>query len=226
MRPINLLRVTLALNIVVTIVAMTLAYRALRHADDSGRLVVRSHWALQAAEETLRRAVDAETGTRGFMISRNPADLAPYNRALETIRGPMENLATILREDRRQEDADRLRAQIDAMFTMLVRMVERTRAGDNIDASTRDAANVNMAGLRETVRGIRQTETDVLDARILVDDAAAGRVKRLAIATTGLATALLTLIVGLLVFVARPERGVVECNLILFARSFYTKEPV
>ena len=77
-------------------------------------------------------------------------------------------------------------------------------AGGDIDASTRDVANVNMAALRETTRGIRQTETDVLDARIRIDDAAASRVKRLAIATTGLATALLTLIVGLLVFMARP----------------------
>lgn len=49
MRPITL-RTTLALNVVVTAAAMTLAYRALRHADDSGRLVVRSHRALQAAE--------------------------------------------------------------------------------------------------------------------------------------------------------------------------------
>ena len=141
MRPITLLRVTLALNVVVTIGAMMLAYRALRHADDSGRLVVRSHRVLQAAEETLRRAVDAETGTRG---------------------------------------------------------------GGDIDASMRDAANVNMAALRDTIRGIRQSETDLLDARIRIDDAAGGRVKRLSIAMTGLATALLTLIVGLLVFVARP----------------------
>ena len=204
MRPITLLKVTLALNVVVTIGAMTLAYRALRHADDSGRLVVRSHRVLQAAEETLRRAVDAETGTRGFMISHNPADLAPYNRALETIRGPMEDLATILREDGRQGDVARLRSQIEVTLTTLGRMVERTRGGGDIDASTRDAANVNMAALRDTIRGIRQSETDLLDARIRIDDAAGGRVKRLSIAMTGLATALLTLIVGLLVFVARP----------------------
>jgi CHASE3 domain sensor protein len=159
---------------------------------------------LQAAEETLRRAVDAETGTRGFMISDNPDDLVPYNRAPETIRRPMEDLATILREDGRQGDADGLRSQIDDTLTVLSRMVERTRDGGDVDASTRDAASVNMAALRETIRGIRQAETDVLDARIRVDDVAAGRVKRLSIAMTGLATALLTLIVGLLVFVARP----------------------
>jgi CHASE3 domain sensor protein len=204
MRPITLLRITLALNVVVTIGAMTMAYRALRHADDSGRLVVRSHRALTAAEETLRRAVDAETGTRGFMISHNPDDLLPHNRALETIRRPMDDLAAILREDGRQADVDRLRSQIDATLTVLGQMVERTRDGGDIDASTRDAANASMVALRETIRGIRQAETDVLEARIRVDDAAGGRVKRLSIAMTGLATALLTLIVGLLVFVARP----------------------
>jgi CHASE3 domain sensor protein len=205
MRPITLLKVTLTLNVIVTIAAMTLAYRALRHADDSGRLVVRSHRALQAAEETLRRAVDAETGTRGFMISRNPTDLAPYTRALETIRGPMDGLAAILREDGRHEDSNRLGQQVDATLTVLGQMVDRVRGGAGaVEASTHDTANANMAALRETIRGIRQAENDVLEARIQVDDLAAGRVKRLVIATTGVATALLILIIGLLVFVARP----------------------
>ena len=204
MRPLTLLRVTLALNVIVTIGAMLLAYRALRHADDSGRLVLRSHQVLKAAEETLRRAVDAETGTRGFIISRNEGDLAPYNRALETIRQSMEGLATILLEDGRQEFAGRLRSQVGGTVTILGQMVERTRAGGVVEATMRDAASASMDALRETIRAIRQTETDLLDARIRVDETAGVRVKRLAIAMTGLATALLTLMLGLLVFVVRP----------------------
>jgi len=203
-RPLTLLRVTLALNVIVTIGAMLLAYRALRHADDSGRLVLRSHQVLKAAEETLRRAVDAETGTRGFIISRSDGDLAPYNRARETIRGSMDELATILREDGRQEFASRLRSQIEATLTILGQMVERIRGGGVVDAATRDAANASMGALRETIGGIRQAETDLLDARIRADDTAGVQVKRLAIAMTGLATALLTLMLGLLVFVVRP----------------------
>jgi CHASE3 domain sensor protein len=203
-RPLTLFRVTLALNVIVTIGAMLLAYRALRHADDSGRLVVRSHQVLKASEETLRRAVDAETGTRGFIISRSGGDLAPYNRARETIRTPMDELATILREDGRQEFASRLRAQIEGTLTILGQMVERIRSGGVVDAATRDAANASMDALRETIRAIRQAETDLLDARIRADDTAGVRVKRLAIAMTGLATALLTLMLGLLVFVVRP----------------------
>ena len=204
MRPLTLLRATLALNVIVTIGAMLLAYRTLRHADDSERLVRRSHQVLAAAEETLRRAVDAETGTRGFIISRHDRDLAPYNRALETIRGSMEHLTTILREDGRQEQATLVHSQIDSTLTMLAEMVERIRRGGTVDAPAHDAANASMAALRDTMRSIRQAETDVLDARIQADDAAGVRVKRLAIATTGVATALLTLMIGLLVFVVRP----------------------
>ena len=204
MRPVTLLRLTLALNVIVTIGAMWLAYRTLGHADDSGRLVLRSHQVLKAAEETLRRAVDAETGTRGFIISRDDGDLAPYNRARETIRGSLDELATILREDGREESAGRLRSQIEGTVTILGQMVERTRGGGAVDATMRDAAKASMDALRETIRAIRQAETDLLDARIRADDTAGVRVKRLAVAMTGLATALLTLMLGLLVFVVRP----------------------
>jgi len=203
-RPLTVLRLTLALNVFVTIGAMLLAYRTLRHADDSERLVLRSHQVLKASEETLRRAVDAETGTRGFIISRNDVDLAPYDRALQTIRRSMDDLATFLREDGREEHASRLQTQIDGTLTILGQMVERIRAGETVEAPMHEAANASMAALRDTIRAIHQAETDVLDARMRADDAAGIRVKRLAIATTGLATALLTLMLGLLVFVVRP----------------------
>jgi CHASE3 domain sensor protein len=120
------------------------------------------------------------------------------------MRGSMEGLATILREDGRQEFASRLQSQVESTLTILSQMVERTRAGGAVDAGTRDTAKESMDRLRETVSAIRQSETDVLDARIRADDTAGVRVKRLAIAMTGLATALLTLMVGLLVFVVRP----------------------
>ena len=96
-------RIVLALNVVVTVAAMGLAYRALNHADDSERLVIRSR---------------------------------------------------------------------------------RT--------------------LRTTIRSIRQAENDVLTARLQADANAGRWVNGLAITMTGLATALLTTLVGALVFLARP----------------------
>ena len=204
MKPITILRTILALNVIVTVAAMTLAYRALHHADDSGRLVVRSHQTLQAAEETLRRVVDAETWERGYLLTHDADDLAAFSRAQRLAGAPMENLTAILREDGREVNAERLRAQIAASLADFERLVERTRAGGSIDAPTRATARANMEAVRATIRAIRQAESDVLNARIQADASAGRWVNWLAIVMTGLATALMTTLVGALVFLARP----------------------
>jgi CHASE3 domain sensor protein len=204
MKPITILRTILALNVIVTVAAMTLAYRALHHADDSGRLVVRSHQTLQAAEETLRRVVDAETWERGYLLTHDADDLAAFSRAQQLAGAPMENLTAILREDGREVNAERLRAQIAATLADFERLVERTRAGGSIDAPTRATARANMEAVRATIRAIRQAESDVLNARIQADASAGRWVNWLAIVMTGLATALMTTLVGALVFLARP----------------------
>jgi CHASE3 domain sensor protein len=181
--------------------------RALHHADDSGRLVARSHQTLQAAEETLRRVVDAETWERGHLLTHDADDLAASSRSQQLAGAPMENLTAILREDGREVDAERLRAQIAATLADFERLVERTRAGSSSDAPTRATARVNMETVRATIRAIRHVESDVLNARIRADASAGRWVNWLAIVITGLATALMTTLVGALVFLARRASG-------------------
>ena len=204
MRPITILRTILALNLIVTIAAMGLAYRALHWADDSERLVIRSHQTLQAAEETLRRLVDAETAERGYLLTHAPGDLEAFTRAHQLAGGPMETLAGILREDDRGTVAERLRSRSSSTLAALERMVERARGGAEVDGSVRAEARANMEAVRATIREIRQAETDVLSARLQADARAGRWVNWLAIVMTGLATALMTTLVAALVFLARP----------------------
>ena len=88
---------------------MALAYRALRRADESGRLVIRSHRTLQAAEETLRRAVDVETGARGYILTRNKLDLDRFKGAHVTVARSLNDLTTVLTDDGRAEAAQSVR---------------------------------------------------------------------------------------------------------------------
>ena len=204
MRPITILRAILALNLIVTVAAMGLAYRALHRADDSERLVIRSHKTLQAAEETLRRMVDTETAERGYLLTHAPGDLDAFTRANQLVGGPMETLAAILREDGRSTVAERLRASSSATLAALERLVERAHGGAEIDSSVRAEARANMDAVRATIREIRQAETDVLSARLQADAQAGRWVNWLAIVMTGLATALMTTLVAALIFLARP----------------------
>ncbi len=188
----------------VTVAAMGLAYRALHRADESERLVIRSHLTLQSAEETLRRVVDAETWERAYLLTQDPADLTAFSRAEQSIGAPMESLTAILREDGRSVVAERLRAQIATTVAAFERRVERARSGGPADESARLAARAGMESVRTSMGSISQTENDVLSAR-LRDDSRAGRwVNWLAIVMTGLATTLMTTLVGALVFLARP----------------------
>ena len=80
-------------------------------------------------------------------------------------------------------------------------IVEQFAEGQQTES---DAARASMDALRAGIRTIRQSENDVLSARIQRVGEADRRVNWLLIVMTGLATALLTLLIASLVFVTRP----------------------
>ena len=88
-----------ALNVIVTVAAVAMAYRTVSRADDSERLVIRSHQILLGTEETMRQLVDAESWERAYLLTTATDDLAAFNRARESVAAPLANLATILREE-------------------------------------------------------------------------------------------------------------------------------
>jgi CHASE3 domain sensor protein len=204
MKRVAVLRTILALNVIVTVAAMALAYRALRRADESQRLVIRSHQTLQAAEETLRRVVDAETSERAYLLTGDARDLEAFAGTVTLPGAPMNTLTDILRADGRGAVAERLRAHVGSTMAAYERLVEHRRAQGSIDAAGRATARAEMEIVRGTIATIRQAETDLLEARIHADARADRWVNWLALVMTGLATALMTTLVAALVFLARP----------------------
>jgi len=203
-RPLPILRITLVVNLVITIAAMTLAYRALRYADASGRLVIRSHRTLQASEETLRRAVDTETSARGFILTHNALDLDRFSRSQIAVVRSLDDLTTLLADDGRGSTAETVRIALTGTLAHLDRLVKHATSGDGLESADSDAARTSMDALRAAIRAIRQSENDVMTARVQTVESAGRRVNGLLIVMTGLATALLTLLVAVLVFVTRP----------------------
>lgn len=204
MRPFSIIRTVVVLNVIVTVAAMAMVYRALSRADDSERLVIRSHQTLRATEETLRQLVDAESWERVYVLTRSQDDFAAFNRARDTVGGPLDNLGAVLREEGRADDAQRLRAQVADTLAAFDRLVELARTSATVDPATRATARANIEAVRTTTREIGQIENDRLNAR-LQEDASAGQwVNWLAMIMTGLATALLTTLLALVLFLARP----------------------
>jgi CHASE3 domain sensor protein len=61
-----------------------------------------------------------------------------------------------------------------------------------------------MDALRAAIRAVRREQNDVLSARIQRDERAGRRINWLLVVMTGVATALLTLLIATLVYVTRP----------------------
>ena len=72
--------------------------------------VERSQQVRRAAGELLLSLVDAETGQRGFLLSGDPAFLAPYNRAATSVPEQMDELARLTAGD------PQLEAQVGVML--------------------------------------------------------------------------------------------------------------
>jgi methyl-accepting chemotaxis protein len=63
-------------------VVSVLRYQSLSRVTTFNRLTTHSHEVLGEAETLLRAAVDAETGLRGFVITRDESFLEPYTAGL------------------------------------------------------------------------------------------------------------------------------------------------
>ncbi len=92
------------------------AYSILRRADRTGAQVLQSHRALEAAEETLRRALDAENGVARFVVTGDRADLAPFERAEQLMPRVLDDLQEHVEGDAERRRVGRLRSEVDALF--------------------------------------------------------------------------------------------------------------
>ena len=95
-------------------------------------------------------------------------------------------------------------APLSSTIAHLDGLVADADKGNDLQSADSDAARASMDGLRAAVRTIRQAENDRLTARIQRVDAAGRRINWLLIVMTGLATALMTMLVAVLIFVTRP----------------------
>ena len=167
-------RAVIALNAIVTVAAIGLACRTVNRADDSGRLVIRSHQILMAADEAMRPLLEAESWERAYLLTHTQDDLAAYNRAHDSVEAPVDSLAEILRQEGQGATTERLRAEIARSLAAFDVMVEQGRAGRPIDPAARTTARATIEAVRTSMRALRQNENNNLSERLRVD-AKAGR---------------------------------------------------
>ena len=113
-----------ALLVILLLVNIVIRDRSTQALYRNTEAVAQAHAVINALDRVSTSVVDAETGERGFLITGHPNYLEPYNSALAELDGEMAHLAGLVADNPAQSGAV---------------------------AALRDAIDLKLAQLRETI---------------------------------------------------------------------------
>lgn len=124
----------LGLAVAVLLVESGLFYSIWMANAESNRWAVHTHLVSEKIDTVFEALLDAETGQRGYLLTRRAQYLEPYQKALQTIPGLLDDLRNLTADNRLQQSRlEALRPLIDERLAVLEKAIAVRRAGDPID---------------------------------------------------------------------------------------------
>ncbi len=133
--------------------------------------VSRSHRTLEAVAATFSLLQDAETGQRGYVLTADPAFLAPYDRAVAAIPGRSGLLSELGGDGSAAARLDRL---VEAKLAELRKTIALVRAGE-VDAARAIVTEGRGLRLMEEIRTLVDAAAEKVRAELARREAAANR---------------------------------------------------
>ena len=122
-----------ALPLAILVIVGASAYWNTAQLIDTAESVAREHEVLQTIEKVLSVLKDAETGQRGYVITRDETYLTPYTDALKRLHPILDDLQRLTEDSPRQQDRIKeMRSLIDAKFKELSDTID-TRKNKELD---------------------------------------------------------------------------------------------
>jgi signal transduction histidine kinase/CheY-like chemotaxis protein len=199
-----LLRAGFAAVLAVFVIVALLGAAALRRAEDSGRLLIHTEQVLTQLEAILARSVEAETGTRGFILTGDPEFLEPIKDAERALHTHLNSVAKLTGDNpRQQQRVELLRTRVASHIHNL-RLLETDHVKGRQLRLGRALEQRNMMnGVRETLDEMQREEMALRDTRLRDDARAVQRTRMLGTAVVAFMGALL---VWVYVLLERDER--------------------
>lgn len=128
-------RVAILASLLLVVCAVVAALFLVRSMDSQLEDIEDTYEIRRQARELMIALVDAETGQRGYIISRDPQYLAPYNAAISRFSGTFETLVGLVSDD--AEQLARIQSivpDLDAKRAEMVGTIELVSEGRSMDA--------------------------------------------------------------------------------------------
>jgi signal transduction histidine kinase/CheY-like chemotaxis protein/CHASE3 domain sensor protein len=184
------------------IVTGSIAYVNLQTLREDNQRIVHSGDIIVALGALLSSAQDAETGQRGFLLTRNETYLEPYNAALASIPLNLDELVRLTRDDPMQQaNIPVLKLQLNAKLAELKETIDLQRAqnpGAALSIVDTDRGKIDMDAIRAQIASMNQIEDNQRAAR-LTEMAEAYNTASASGLLSGLLGIVLTAVVGILI---------------------------
>ena len=164
----SIVSITLFFSSLVLLLAGAVTYRANLALDAATETLQHTHDTELALEHTLSVLRDAETGQRGYLLTRRAEYLAPYEAALAQIDAQLGELDALFADDPAARQAlDELTALVRVKTDELERTIELERNGATADALAvvlTDAGRFAMDEIRAVTERMQRDEDRKLQA--------------------------------------------------------------
>src|SRR5690606_4233632 len=149
-------------SILILLASSYASYFSIRKLIENSQLVNHTNAILKESETLISFIKDAETGQRGYLLSRNPAYLEPYNGAYEKTIQSLNDLKRITAEQpEQQEILNRLRVLIDQRFERLRALMDK----NSFDITELTSGRQLMDEIRQLINDFQAREEMLLEQR-------------------------------------------------------------
>ncbi|MEO8404799.1 MAG: CHASE3 domain-containing protein, partial [Chitinophagaceae bacterium] len=128
------LQVGFGLSLLLLLASSIASFISIRQMISSSNLVNHTNLVLQKMEEVLSYSKDAETGQRGYLLTKDEGYLAPYNGAYEKTEASLAELKTLTADNPDQQvNLDRLSDLVHQRFSFLKIAIDKLHANEPTD---------------------------------------------------------------------------------------------
>ncbi len=128
-------RVAIFASLTLVLVAVAASLYLVRTVDNQLADIAKTYEIRRQARELMLAVVDAETGQRGYLITRDEAYLAPYNVAIGNLSQTYQSLLALLGDNAAQQARiDALVPDLDAKRAEMARTIELMSSGQSAEA--------------------------------------------------------------------------------------------
>jgi len=145
------------------------AYQSTRSLQEAVKWQKHTQEVLLKLDETLLSITDAETGTRGFIVTGNESFLSPYNTGRPRAQQGLEDLKTLLADNQSQKEyLKQLTELINEKNTRLENVIQMRRTEGlltTVNSSAKGEGERVMGQIRATIQKMKDEELGLLRFR-------------------------------------------------------------